>query len=156
MARGTDNSGRAAPAGANPAALARESAIPLAAGENLRGSECFTQAISSGALSVIQPDLGKWGGFSGCLKVARGAATARVQFCPHWLGGGIGLLASLNLLAAADANGWGEIDANPNPLRELLLPNDFEVRKGYVQLSDAPGLGIEPDPSVIERFRSGR
>jgi L-alanine-DL-glutamate epimerase-like enolase superfamily enzyme len=132
--------------------LARELGTPLAAGENLRGLEAFTAAIKSGALAIIQPDLGKWGGFSGCLKVARVAASSGVRFCPHWLGGGIGLLASLNLLSAADASGWGEVDANPNPLRELLLPPDFKVGDGRVQLGDRPGLGYEPDPDVLERF----
>ena len=135
--------------------LARAIGTPLSAGENLRGLESFTAAIHSGALAVIQPDLGKWGGFSGCLKVARVAAGAGVRFCPHWLGGGIGLLASLNLLSAADANGWGEIDANPNPLRELLLPQDFTVRDGRLQLGDRPGLGHEPDAGVLQRFSVG-
>lgn len=135
--------------------LSRALGTPLSAGENLRGLESFTAAIHSGALAVIQPDLGKWGGFSGCLKVARVAAAAGVRFCPHWLGGGIGLLASLNLLSAADAKGWGEVDANPNPLRELLLPQDFKVRDGQVQLGDRPGLGHEPDAGVLRRFSIG-
>ncbi len=137
-------------------ALARALATPLAAGENLRGIELFTSAITSGALAVIQPDIGKWGGFSGCLKLAPIAAKAGVRFCPHWLGGGIGLLASLNLLSAADAQGWGEVDANPNPLRESLLPSDFKVRDGRVQLGDRPGLGHEPDPDVLERYSVAR
>lgn len=136
--------------------LARALATPLAAGENLRGIASFTSVITSGALAVIQPDIGKWGGFSGCLKLAPIAATAGVRFCPHWLGGGIGLLASLNLLAAADARGWGEVDANPNPLRESLLPPDFKVRDGRVQLGDRPGLGHEPDPDVLQRFSVAR
>jgi len=133
-------------------ALAGALATPLAAGENLRGVESFTGAITSGALAVIQPDIGKWGGYSGCLKLAAIANKAGVRFCPHWLGGGIGLLASLNLLSAADAQGWGEVDANPNPLREQLLPADFKVRDGRVQLNENPGLGHEPDPAVLQRF----
>lgn len=132
--------------------LARALATPLAAGENLRGLDSFSNAINAGALAVIQPDIGKWGGFSGCLKLASMANNAGVRFCPHWLGGGIGLLASLNLLSAADAQGWGEVDANPNPLREQLLPHDFKVRDGTVQLSDAPGLGYEPDADVLRKF----
>jgi len=136
--------------------LARALATPLAAGENLRGLSSFTTAIHSGALAVIQPDIGKWGGFSGCLKLAAIAKQAGVRFCPHWLGGGIGLLASLNLLSAADARGWGEVDANPNPLRESLLPADFKVRDGRVQLSENPGLGYEPDLDVLKRFSVAR
>jgi D-galactarolactone cycloisomerase len=137
-------------------ALARSSRTPLAAGENLRGYAALGNALTSGALRVIQPDAAKWGGFSGCLEIARKAREAHVQFCPHWLGGGVGLAAALHLLAASGGTGWGEIDANPNDLRTLFLPEGFRVHEGRVTLSDRPGLGRIPDPSVIERFLVGR
>ena len=44
-------------------------------------------------------------------------------FCPHYLGGGIGLLASAHLLAAVGGDGWVEVDANDNPLRDALWPD---------------------------------
>lgn len=133
-------------------ALARACTTPLAAGENLRGHDGLGRTVASGALKVIQPDPAKWGGFSGCLDIARAARAAGVQFCPHWLGGGVGLAAALNLLSAAGGEGWGEVDANPNPLRTQFVPEGFEVRDGFVALSERPGLGCEPDADAIERF----
>src|SRR5690606_15132286 len=53
--------------------LASRSKIPLAAGENMRGEAEFSAAITSGAFAVLQPDLGKWGGFSGCVPVGKKA-----------------------------------------------------------------------------------
>src|SRR3546814_2896454 len=73
------------------ARLAEAFPIPLAAGENLRGEAAFDAAIDGGALSVVQPDVAKWGGVSGCFAVARRALTAGRVYCPHYLGGGIGL-----------------------------------------------------------------
>ncbi len=137
-------------------ALARASNIPLAAGENLRGYDGLGAAVSSGALKFIQPDAAKWGGFSGCLEIARNAREADVQFCPHWLGGGVGLAAALHLLAASGATGWGEVDANPNALRTQFLPEGFSISKGCVTLGDRPGLGCIPDAAEIERYRVGR
>lgn len=134
-------------------ALARSCTTPLAAGENLRGYEALGGAVASGALRVIQPDAGKWGGFSGCLEIAHKARDAQVQFCPHWLGGGVGLAAALHLLAASGGAGWGEVDANPNELRTVFLPEGFRVNEGRVTLSDQPGLGAIPDTRAIERFR---
>lgn len=133
-------------------ALAGACTTPLAAGENLRGHDALSEALTSGALKIIQPDAAKWGGFSGCIDIARKAREARVQFCPHWLGGGVGLAAALHLLAASDEAGWGEIDANPNELRSLFLPDGFRVREGRVTLSDRPGLGCLPEPELLERF----
>lgn len=137
-------------------ALALSCTTPLAAGENLRGYEALGGAVASGALKVIQPDAGKWGGFSGCLEIAHKARDAQVQFCPHWLGGGVGLAAALHLLAASGGTGWGEVDANPNELRTVFLPEGFRVNEGRVTLSDQPGLGSIPDARAIARFRVAR
>ena len=71
-------------------------------------------------MAVVQPDVAKWGGISGCLPVARRVVAARRRYCPHYLGGGIGLLASAHLLAAVGGDGLLEVDCNPNPLREGL------------------------------------
>lgn len=132
--------------------LAKASPVPLAAGENLRGQAQFEQALGSGALSVLQPDLGKWGGFSGCVPVARAVLAAGRMFCPHWLGGGIGLVASMHLKAAVGGPGWVEVDSNPNPLRELLATPQPRVDEGRVTLSQEPGLGVEPDMDAVRGF----
>ena len=125
--------------------------LPLAAGENLCDAERLDAAIRSGALRVLQPDIGKWGGFSQLLPIARRAIAAGLRFCPHWLGGGVGLVASMHLRAAAGGDGHVEWDANPNPLRETLpLP---PVVDGAVELGDAPGLGFSPDLSALDAYR---
>ena len=126
----------------------------LAAGENLRGAGPFQEAIDSGLFGVIQPDAAKWGGHSGCLPVARAALAAGRTFCPHFLGGGIGLLHSLHLLAAVRGPGLLEVDANPNPLREGMLQGVFSVRDGGVSLPGGQGLGLEPDIKPLLTLRS--
>jgi len=128
-------------------AIAAQSPIPLAAGENLRGRDRFEEAIRGKTLGFIQPDIGKWGGFTGGLAVGRSAVAAGLAFCPHWLGGGIGLLASMHLLAAVGGNGFAEIDANPNALRDAANPP--AVTAGYCTLSEEPGLGVDPARSLL-------
>ena len=133
--------------------LASTSAVPLAAGENIRGKRAFDEAIDSGHLAFVQPDVGKWGGISGCREVATRAKERGVTFCPHWLGGGVGLAASLHLLAAVGTpESFAEVDANPNPLREDVFP--LHVQDGTVTLSDAAGLGIEPDLQRLAPYRA--
>lgn len=105
---------------------------------------------------MLQPDLAKWGGFSGCLPVARRALAAGLRFCPHYLGGGVGLIAAAHLLAAAGGRGMLEIDANPNPLRTLLMGPLASVADGMSSLSDEPGLGIVPDLQALAEFRVHR
>ena len=51
---------------------------------------------------------------------------------------------------AVDLASVQEVDANPNPLREEVMP--LELRDGSVTLTDAPGLGVEPDLKRLARF----
>lgn len=133
--------------------LAGATNTPLAAGENIAGTAGFDAALASAALGVVQPDMAKWGGFSGCLPVARSILDAGRRYCPHYLGGGIGLLASAHLLAAAGGDGMLEIDANPNPLRTLTCGPAASVREGSIRLGDGPGLGAAPDLQELSRYR---
>lgn len=133
--------------------LAGQAHIPLAAGENLLGQESFAAALACRALRVMQPDIAKWGGFSGCLPVARAALAAGLIYCPHWLGGGLGLLASAHLLAAVGGEGMLEIDSNPNPLREMSCGPLGRITEGHARLSEAPGLGIVPDLAALGAYR---
>ena len=134
-------------------ALAKATPIPLAAGENLRGIEAFEAAVSAGILSVIQPDVAKWGGISGCVSVARRVLQAGRVYCPHYLGGGIGLAASAHVLAAVGGPGMLEIDANDNPLVRGLWPAMPQVSGGQISLPDKPGLGVEPDQAVFRTYQ---
>ena len=126
----------------------------LAGGENLRGASLFQEAIDSGLFGVIQPDAAKWGGHSGCLPVARAALAAGRTYCPHFLGGAIGLMHSLHLLAAVRGPGLLEVDANPNPLRKGLLGDLMAAREGTVSLPGGQGLGLEPDLKPLINLRS--
>ncbi|MDN2564859.1 mandelate racemase/muconate lactonizing enzyme family protein [Aquibium sp. A9E412] len=127
------------------AALAGAVPVPLAAGENVSTEADFDALIECRAVGYLQPDVAKWGGVSGCLAVARRAAAAGLVYCPHFLGGGLGLLASAHVLAAAGGDGLLEIDSNPNPLRESLAGPLLAVDRGRVRLAETPGIGIEPD-----------
>ena len=134
--------------------MAEGSPIPIALGENLRGTEQFTDAIAGSGASFLQPDIGKWGGFSGCVAIGRQALEHGLVFCPHWLGGGVGLVASLHLLAAVGGPGVLEVDANPNSLRDVFVRNFPSVTaSGDMNVPAGAGLGVEPDLDAMAQFR---
>ena len=132
-------------------ALSATARVPLAGAENLRGLDNIERAF--GWLDFIQPDVGKWGGVTDCFQVAKMAVSAGKTYCPHWLGGGIGLLHSAQLLAASGGDGLLEIDVNENPLRDHMLAGALKVEDGFVDLSMEPGLGVTPDLETIEQWR---
>ena len=135
-------------------ALAACSAIPLAGGENLASSAAFDAAAEAGWLSVIQPDLAKWGGFSACLPIARRVLEAGRRYCPHYLGGGIGLIASAHALAAVGGDGRLEVDCNPNPLREQLVTPFPAIANGAMALPSGHGLGVVPDWPMVREWET--
>lgn len=145
------------PADAPPAEwqeLAKHSSVPLAAGENIAGLSAFSEAIELGALSVIQPDIAKWGGFTDCITVAHAVTANGKTYCPHYLGGGIGLLASAHLLAAVGGSGMLEVDVNENPLRNSIAPLDGLTDGGKWQLHRSPGLGVEVMPADFKSMQT--
>lgn len=117
----------------------------LAAGENVDTLAAYDDALAGGAIRYVQPDVAKWGGVSGCIAVARRARAHGLTYCPHFLGGGIGLLASAHLLAAAGGDGMLEVDTNPNPLRDDVAGGHLAVADGMITLAGEPGIGIVPD-----------
>lgn len=125
--------------------LARSNLIPLAAGENLRDAGNFDHAIAAGAIRVIQPDICKWGGLSGCLAVAKAAVSNQMTYCPHFLGGGVGLIASAHLLGAVGGDGWLEVDSSENPLLSRFSDGRIELQNGKFALPQSAGLGYVPD-----------
>ncbi len=131
--------------------LAEAYTAPLAGGENLRGQDLL-RAASDPSLGVVQPDVGKWGGVSGCFAVGQAAVEAGKRYCPHWLSGGIGLMASAHLLSAAGGEGLLEVDSNPNPLRALLAQPFPDLVGGAFALTDLPGIGVEPDMGAARSF----
>jgi len=126
--------------------------LPLAGGENLPDHGLIDRAL--GWLDIMQPDVGKWGGVSDNAAIARRTLARGRTYCPHWLAGGLGLLHSANILAAAGGDGLLEMDVNPNPLRDAVVGDALKVEDGHVRLPDGPGLGIELDPEAMVRWRT--
>jgi len=115
---------------------------PLAGGENLRDQDFDTHAAW---LDVIQPDVGKWGGISANYAVAKTAINSGKTYCPHWLGSGLGLMASAHLLCAVGGDGLLEMDVNDNPLRDLLAKPLPKVVSGKIELNSTSGIGVLPN-----------
>ncbi len=137
-------------------ALGEATNIAIAGGENIRGTQEFRNIIDASVFDVIQPDACKWGGITGCLKVAQWALEAGLRYCPHYLGAGIGLVASAHILAAAGGDGLLEIDINPNPLREALAQPFPKIANGRFSMPVDSGLGVAPDLSAVKPWLTQR
>lgn len=134
------------------AALARESAVTVAAGESLWRAADFGRLLREGSVSVIQPDLFLCGGITGALAIAALAAGAGVPYLPHVFGSSVNFDASLQLAAVLpdDALGypWFEYDRAENALR-IEHPLDAG---GTLEIPVIPGIGAAPEPAWLDGF----
>lgn len=137
--------------------------IPLAAGEAHFGRFEFTDLVTDGIVDIVQPNLGRCGGFAEARYLARLATTENVVVRPHVWNSAVGTAAALQYLATVPSYPHSDIvspetrlfefDRSENPLRDDLLVDSFDPTGGTLAVPDDPGLGIEVDEDALERLR---
>jgi galactonate dehydratase len=139
----------------NAKAIARlqaESPIPVAVGERLLSRHEFRELLESGGCRVVQPDIMHGGGFTELRRIAALAETFQVSVAPHNPGGPICTAASLHL-AAATPNFLVLEQIEPDrALRDRASTNPIPFADGDFLLTDAPGLGLEPDLDALAGY----
>ncbi|MGH8764370.1 MAG: mandelate racemase/muconate lactonizing enzyme family protein [Burkholderiales bacterium] len=135
--------------------------VPIAGGENEFAVFGFRSLFDARAVDIAQPDVCAAGGLTACRHIAALALSHGVQVNPHVWGSSVGQAASLHLICAlplanpslfADEPVF-EYDCSAHPFRDLLVDKPLRQREGWLECPDAPGLGIEVDRGVLERFR---
>ncbi|GAA5063522.1 L-alanine-DL-glutamate epimerase-like enolase superfamily enzyme [Thermocatellispora tengchongensis] len=123
--------------------LAARSPVPIATGESLYRADDFRALVDAGVPYLVG-ELERVGGFRQWMRLADLAASGSSVFLPH-----IYPHVSAQLAAALDQREvWWEYV----PWFDGLVRQKFDVRDGYLTVSDLPGSGFDPDPEAIERF----
>ncbi len=130
--------------------LARDLDVPLAAGENVFTVRGFRQLFERDAVDYAMPDVIRAGGISEMLKICGLAEAHNVPVSIHNFGTGIGLAATLHVIAASPAADLLEFDADGWALYEPLLADDLAAEDGRVAVPDGPGLGVNLPDGVAE------
>jgi D-galactarolactone cycloisomerase len=135
------------------AKLRQATSIPIAAGENLGSLSEAMQILDADALDILQPDVIKMGGITGAWKALALAAEHGVRADPHSPYYGPGLIASVHLIAALPDDLMAEFffaDLAASPLGDIIYPVN-----GRMAVPDGPGLGVEVDMKILNRYRVG-
>jgi D-galactarolactone cycloisomerase len=139
------------------AKLREMTGIRVAGGEMNRRLHDFVEMNRLGSLDVYQPDVALSGGITYTKKIADLVQADGAWFSPHTWTNGIGVLANLHLAAAVSHCPYLEFPYDPPSWsadrRDFVIANKLQVDSdGYLNLSDAPGLGIELDEEALERY----
>ena len=125
--------------------------IPIAAGENAATLLHYQQMFEAQAVDFAQPSPTKMGGISELRKVFALAAANNVTVMPHSFYDGPGLLAALHVNAALGGARWWS-GATSISKRGSTATKACR-RTARSRCRQGPGLGFDPDPEVIERYR---
>lgn len=111
----------------------------------------FRQALEYDCADVIHPDVTR-GGFDHVRRVSTTAAARNVPAILHVWGSAVMVMANAHY-AATDPNcEMMEFCRLDNPLREAFLPDGLEQDGNYLELPDAPGLGVEYPDDLTEEY----
>ena len=145
------------------AALRRQAGdLRIAGGEMTREPYEFRELLTRGCLDVFQPDCVCSMGIGGLKDLAVQVVDAGHIFTPHTWGNGIGVLANAHLTAGTvgtagarfleyplDGEEWS-LSRRDYPLLEPVRVDEA----GYINLSDAPGLGLELNEDLLRQTHS--
>ncbi len=135
------------------AVAAHTTTLRTAAGEQLAGYADFARLADEGRVDVLQPDLSRCGGLTVGKQIADLAARKQLDCAPHaWL---TDLLkaASLHLNAYLPHALFLEYNVASASLLNTLCTTPLRMVDGAVSVPTGPGLGVEVDQRMVERFR---
>ena len=126
--------------------------VPIATGERESTRFDFLSLLEKRAVDVVQPDIAIAGGFTEVRRIANLASAFGVRFAPHVWASGVLFAASMHMAMSAPNCHIFEVSQGAIPLIYEVFEEPFEVKDGYVHISDRPGLGFTLREDVERRF----
>jgi L-alanine-DL-glutamate epimerase-like enolase superfamily enzyme len=128
--------------------------IRVAAGEQDTTVWGFRELIDRGRVDVVQPDVTRCGGITELLRIAELARERGVETVPHAWKSGIIKAASLHVNAVLPDALYQEYCVADTPINQTLVKERLPVEAdGCIAVPTGPGLGVELDEEVVERYR---
>ena len=128
---------------------------PICAGENNYLTYGFREMLEMGAVDIVMPDLQKCGGLGEGQRIANFANIYYTPFAPHMVASFLGAMAACHVCASVPnfmIMEW-QIYFHKNPMFEEIVTYDGpKVEKGFVPLSEKPGIGVEINEEGMRKY----
>jgi galactonate dehydratase len=134
------------------ARVARHINIPIATGERLLTSHEFEMLLRRDAAEYIRPDVCTVGGLTGAKKISAIAEANYVGVIPHNPLSRISTAACLQLAAFIPNFAIQEFPRYETMPVKDIVKTSLKLEKGYLEISDAPGIGAELNDSMLDKF----
>jgi gluconate/galactonate dehydratase len=129
--------------------------VPISSGENQYTRYQFAELLETG-IRIATPDAPKAGGLLETKLVSQMAALKEITISPHNISSPIGTMAQAHLAASIPNFGVLEFHGHDVPIwYKMLKRNKQVIKDGFIQMTDAPGLGVELDEAFTAKYALG-
>ena len=137
--------------------IADESVVPLGFGRDITDPSVYQELLRESLIDVVRPDISREG-ISRCRRIAALAEPYYVAVAPHHEGGPIASAAAIHLAASLPnffIQHFPFPEAADMQMRMELAGASVErVHDGFAALPSGPGLGIQLNESVLEKYHA--
>jgi D-arabinonate dehydratase/D-galactarolactone cycloisomerase len=100
------------------------------------------------------PDVLRCGGLEQARRICLAAVRHGVVPSPHNFSSGVGLAATLHLMAAVPETQWLEFDPTGTAVYEEMFVEPLAVERGRVRIPQTPGLGVRLTEEMLNSPRN--
>jgi L-alanine-DL-glutamate epimerase-like enolase superfamily enzyme len=123
--------------------------MQIATGENLYLTHGFEPLWAHRACDYAMPDILRCGGLDQARRICGAAIMHGVVPSPHNFSSGVGLAATLHLMAALPETEWLEFDPTGTAIYEELFVEPLAIDNGRVRVPATPGLGVRLNADML-------
>jgi galactonate dehydratase len=124
--------------------VGKRSPVPIATGESFSNKQQFADLLKHDCVSILQPEPLSLGGLFATRKIADMVDAHYGTIAPHSAQGPVCSAACVQLNASLPNFLIHEIfDEFNEPWEKEIVTNAVEVKDGYIDIPDSPGLGID-------------
>ena len=136
----------------NLAAVNKAATMPTAGGESLFGVKENWPYIAAKAVDILMPDVKYCGGMLELKKISAMAESAGLTSSPHGPASPVGNMAAAHVCVGLPNFLILEFSHGEVPWRAELVDPPEPMEKGYLTVSDRPGLGYEVNEAVAKTY----
>ncbi len=134
--------------------LRRRTSIPISGAEHEYTRWGFKRFIDAGALDILQPDIYWAGGLSETLKIAAYATAHDLITIPHGHSTPAGI--HFSVTQSPIHTPYQEYLVKWNEVHQFFLAYPVKPVNGMIEAPNTPGMGMDLDPSKIDREEEAR
>lgn len=131
-------------------AIRTRTGVPVSGGEGVNTLQQHQVLLTAGAYDIVQPDC-TFLGMTSAYLLAQRYHEEGLPCIPHSWTNAIAHAANAHLVAAIPNRVMLETQQIDNPMLTDLVDNPIPADRGYIDVPERPGLGIELDEEAVKR-----